>query len=523
MLEAAAIAGDPFEPDIAAEIAGLGQDDGSRDARRAARRWTSCGPPTSRAGSASGTRCCARPSMRHARPAGGSPPTAARPRRWPSRGAAADRARPPRRARRPPGRRARRSPCSSRQGRRARRAPPSSPRAGSRRRCGCCRRPTRTVRSPSAGSSPRCCAPPGSSSRAGRVLLEAIELIRDPADPTRIELTTRCAAVERWLGRDRDAHAAPHPGLGAAARGRATRDAQRSRSNSRSTASSSATSSARSQTGEAALATARALGSRAADRRGRVRALPGRGRGGADRAARNATAPRRSRIIDRPAPTTSSPDTSTPSTTSAGPRTISSTTTRRSPTSTGMIDIVRCRRRRATAGADAAGQVLPARDARAARGGRGRSATRPSRPRSSTAPPTSYPGRCSSAPGPTTTWASSAPRSPAPRRACASPSRKIGGAGPSAGIGPAWILACALIESGRPERAAELLRPLVGEDIEGAMPVERGFFWETLALAGDRRRTARARRAATSRAPSGTRRRSIWRFRAGSRCAHGRH
>ncbi len=61
--------------------------------------------------------------------------------------------------------------------------------------------------------------------------------------------------------------------------------------------------------------------------------------------------------------------------------------------------------------------------------------------------------------------------------------RQIGGAGPSAGIGPAWILASALIESGRPEQAVELLRPLAGDDIEGAMPVERGFFWETLALA----------------------------------------
>jgi DNA-binding NarL/FixJ family response regulator len=61
--------------------------------------------------------------------------------------------------------------------------------------------------------------------------------------------------------------------------------------------------------------------------------------------------------------------------------------------------------------------------------------------------------------------------------------RKIGGAGPSAGVGPVWILACALIESDQAGRAAELLRPLVGDDIEGAMPVERGFFWETLALA----------------------------------------
>jgi DNA-binding CsgD family transcriptional regulator len=61
--------------------------------------------------------------------------------------------------------------------------------------------------------------------------------------------------------------------------------------------------------------------------------------------------------------------------------------------------------------------------------------------------------------------------------------RKIGVAGPSAGIGPAWILGCSLIETGHAGRAAELLEPLIGEDIDGAMPVERCFFWETLALA----------------------------------------
>ncbi len=68
--------------------------------------------------------------------------------------------------------------------------------------------------------------------------------------------------------------------------------------------------------------------------------------------------------------------------------------------------------------------------------------------------------------------------------------RKVGGTGPSAGVGPAWVLACALIESGEHVRARELLRPLVGDDIDGAMPVERSFFWEALALAeaqgGDR-------------------------------------
>lgn len=72
--------------------------------------------------------------------------------------------------------------------------------------------------------------------------------------------------------------------------------------------------------------------------------------------------------------------------------------------------------------------------------------------------------------------------------ACAEDSMRIsktdiGGTGPSAGIGPAWVLGSALVESGKAERATQLLRPLAGEDIEGAMVVERGFFWETLALA----------------------------------------
>jgi DNA-binding NarL/FixJ family response regulator len=61
--------------------------------------------------------------------------------------------------------------------------------------------------------------------------------------------------------------------------------------------------------------------------------------------------------------------------------------------------------------------------------------------------------------------------------------RGIGGAGPSAGIGPAWVLGAALVELDEHERARELMRSLTGPGIEGAMPVERAVFCETLSLA----------------------------------------
>ena len=46
----------------------------------------------------------------------------------------------------------------------------------------------------------------GQLDRSRAVLLEAIELVPAGADPTLVDLTSSCAAVERWLGEDRAAH-----------------------------------------------------------------------------------------------------------------------------------------------------------------------------------------------------------------------------------------------------------------------------------------------------------------------------
>jgi DNA-binding CsgD family transcriptional regulator len=60
--------------------------------------------------------------------------------------------------------------------------------------------------------------------------------------------------------------------------------------------------------------------------------------------------------------------------------------------------------------------------------------------------------------------------------------RDVGGTGPTAGTGPVWAMAGALVQSGQPEHAAEVLAAVGGDDVPGAMPVERAFNWETLAL-----------------------------------------
>ncbi len=104
LLESAAVAGDPFEPDVAAEIAG------ARRRGVASTRSTSCSPRTSsarrtcHAGSSSGIRCCGGPSTRGRRAAGGSARTGAPPRRCGTR-RAGHRARTSRRVRGAPGRR----------------------------------------------------------------------------------------------------------------------------------------------------------------------------------------------------------------------------------------------------------------------------------------------------------------------------------------------------------------------------------------------------------------------------------
>jgi DNA-binding CsgD family transcriptional regulator/tetratricopeptide (TPR) repeat protein len=61
--------------------------------------------------------------------------------------------------------------------------------------------------------------------------------------------------------------------------------------------------------------------------------------------------------------------------------------------------------------------------------------------------------------------------------------RLAGGTIPNGGGGPGWGLGAAWLEAGEVERGRELLLALVGEDGARTMPVERCFDWETLTLA----------------------------------------
>ena len=82
VLEAAAVAGEPFEPDVAAEIGEVSRRRGERARSTTCSRATSCARRTCRASSASATRSSAARSTPTPAAAGGSPRTAARRRRW---------------------------------------------------------------------------------------------------------------------------------------------------------------------------------------------------------------------------------------------------------------------------------------------------------------------------------------------------------------------------------------------------------------------------------------------------------
>ena len=142
LAEAAAVAGDPFELDLAMAAAGDGRRGSARGARRADRPATSCDPPRCRAGSTSAIRSCGAPSTSPARPGRGLPRTSAAPTR--SRRAAP----------RPPHARTtsstphamatwRRSQCCARPARRRRTARRRARRAGSGSRSACCPRARR--------------------------------------------------------------------------------------------------------------------------------------------------------------------------------------------------------------------------------------------------------------------------------------------------------------------------------------------------------------------------------------------
>jgi DNA-binding NarL/FixJ family response regulator/tetratricopeptide (TPR) repeat protein len=61
--------------------------------------------------------------------------------------------------------------------------------------------------------------------------------------------------------------------------------------------------------------------------------------------------------------------------------------------------------------------------------------------------------------------------------------RRLGGTMPSTGGGPGWLLAAARFEAGEVERARKEMRALGSDELEHKIPVERCFDWETMALA----------------------------------------
>jgi DNA-binding NarL/FixJ family response regulator len=60
--------------------------------------------------------------------------------------------------------------------------------------------------------------------------------------------------------------------------------------------------------------------------------------------------------------------------------------------------------------------------------------------------------------------------------------RLAGGTMPASGGGPGWQLACARFEAGEVQRAWEIMHALGGDDLEHKIPVERCIDWEILAL-----------------------------------------
>ena len=330
LLEAAAVAGEPFEPDLAAAIAELDGGGRARRARRAARAR----PRAPDAGAA----------------AVRLPPSARAPRRLrgdPGR-LAARRARACRRgargARRGPGERAHHveqsagqgdeeaiaRPARGRRGTAAARARRRR-RAGSRRRCACCRRRTIARRVDVRVSLASALRSLGELERCRATLLEAIELLPPEAADRRVELIALCAAVEHWLGRHDEAHRRlvrawddlpdqRSPAAATLADRAGDRRAVRARLRADASRWVSARSDAAQAGGDRALiaAAASALVSRRDGRR-------------AHRARRERTATRRWPRSSG-CRTPSSRRASRRSTTSAGPRTTSSATTTRSRT-----------------------------------------------------------------------------------------------------------------------------------------------------------------------------------------------
>ena len=207
LLQGAAVAGDPFEPELAAAAAGVSEPEAvaAIDELLALELIRDHGrspslplPPPARAQGRL-RRCARRLALGRARALRDS----ARRRAAPQRRRARTTSSTPLATATP-----RRSRCCARPAVRRRSARRPAPRDGSAPRCGCCP----TARRPSSGSSscwraPRLSAPTGRLEESRADLVESIRLVPDELVAVRVRLTVACAGVEHMLGRHAESRA----------------------------------------------------------------------------------------------------------------------------------------------------------------------------------------------------------------------------------------------------------------------------------------------------------------------------
>ena len=205
LLEAAAVAGEPFEPDLAATIAELSDCRGAQRRSMPCSRVISCARRRYRAGSSFAIRWCGGRSTSRLWAVGGLLRTRGLRLSWlreapqPASALTMSSNRPSRGTRR-------RSSCCSRRVRRLRHELLRWRFVGSGRRCDCSARLMSNGRLTCVWRSPRPSAPSASWSSVGQRCWRRSTCYRWARAERRVELTAWCAATEHWLGRHEDAH-----------------------------------------------------------------------------------------------------------------------------------------------------------------------------------------------------------------------------------------------------------------------------------------------------------------------------